>query len=163
VRQKLALFNRSIARINDDVGLEVENLLKLAQGNIQQVADARWQALEEPDVRASAGKVNMPQPLAAHLGLCDFHATLVADDASVLHALVLSAQALPIRDRAEDAGAEKPVALRLECSVIDRLRLRHLAVRPLANLFRRGKTNPNRFKIWCKLRFLFLESKHLFS
>ena len=74
---------------------------------------------------------DVAQPLAAHLGLRDFDAALVADHAAVLHALVLAAEALPVGDRAEDLRAEQPVALRLEGPVVDRLRLGHLAVRPL--------------------------------
>ena len=66
--------------------------------------------------------------LAADLGLGDLDATLVADNPAVLHALVLSAQALPVGDRAEDLGAEKAVPLGLECAVVDGLRLDDLAV-----------------------------------
>src|ERR1043165_5184669 len=68
-----------------------------------------------------------------------FDAALVADHAAVLHALVLAAEALPVGDRAEDLGAEEAVALRFEGAVVDRLRLPHFAVRPRADLFRRGE------------------------
>ena len=72
-----------------------------------------------------------PMPLAAHLGLRDLDAAAVADHAAVADALVLAAGALPVLDRAEDPLAEQAVLLRLERPVVDRLRLRHLAVRPL--------------------------------
>ena len=52
VLDDLALLDRSVAWIDDDVGLEVEDGFELAQGDVEQVADARGQALEEPDVRA---------------------------------------------------------------------------------------------------------------
>ena len=62
------------------------------------------------------------------LDLRDLDAALVADDAAVLHALVLAAEALPVGDRAEDLRAEEAVALRLEGAVVDRLRLGDFAV-----------------------------------
>jgi hypothetical protein len=43
-----------------------------------------------------------------HLALRDLDAALVADDATVLHALELAAEALPVGDRAEDLRAEQP-------------------------------------------------------
>jgi len=61
--------------------------------------------------------------LTADLRQGDFDAALVADDAAVLHALVLAAQAFPVRDRTEDFGAEQAVTLGLEGAVVDGLRL----------------------------------------
>src|SRR5262249_39959401 len=63
---------------------------------------------------------------------------LFADDALVLHPLVLAAQALVVLDGAENARTEQPVALRLEGAVIDGLRLLDLAVGPGQDLFRAG-------------------------
>src|SRR5579863_3552402 len=68
---------------------------------------------------------------------------LLADDALVLHPLVLAAQALIILDRPEDARAEQPVALRLEGAVVYGLRLLDFAVGPGQNLFRRRDRNPD--------------------
>jgi hypothetical protein len=65
----------------------------------------------------------------------------------VLHALVLAAQALPVGDRAEDLGAEKAVALRLERAVVDGLGLGDLAVRPGEDLLRRRQRNANGVEI----------------
>src|SRR6267143_1522798 len=45
---------RNIARIDDDVAFKVQDAFEVAHGNVQQVANARRQALEEPDVRAGA-------------------------------------------------------------------------------------------------------------
>ena len=52
VLDDLALLDGRVAGIDDDVGLEVEHGFELAQADVEQVADARGQALEEPDVRA---------------------------------------------------------------------------------------------------------------
>ena len=138
VRQQVLLLEiRHVAFVDDDVGLEVKDLFEIAKRDVEQVADTRRQSLKEPDVRARAGQLDMAEPLAAHLRLRDFDAALVADHAAVLHPLVFSAETFPIRDRAEDAGTEQPVTFRLECAVVDRFRLGHLAVRPRTDLFRR--------------------------
>src|SRR6185312_781268 len=135
----LALLHGSVAGIHHDVGLGVENGLKLAQRNVQQVADARGQALEEPDMRAGRGELDVAETLTADLRERDFDAALVADDAAVLHALVLAAEALPVCDGTKDAGAEQAIALRLERAVVDGLGLGDLAVRPGADLLRAGE------------------------
>jgi hypothetical protein len=45
-----ALFHRSVAGFDHDVSFEIEHGLKVAQGNIEQMADAAGQPLEEPHV-----------------------------------------------------------------------------------------------------------------
>jgi hypothetical protein len=76
------------------------------------------------------------EALATHFGKGDFDAALVADHAAMLHALVLAAEALPVGDRAEDARAEKPVALRLEGAVVNGLGFSNLTMRPAPDLLR---------------------------
>ena len=104
-------------------------------------------ALHEPDVADRRGQLDVAHALAPHLGPRDLDAALVADDALVAHALVLAAGALPVLRRTEDALAEQAVTLRLERAVVDRLRLRHLAARPGANLLRRGERDAHRVEI----------------
>ena len=82
--------------------------------------------------------------LAAHLALDHLDAALLADHATVLHALVLAAIALVVLDGAEDLGAEEPVPLRLEGPVVDRLRLLHLTEGPLPDLLGRGERDADR-------------------
>jgi hypothetical protein len=53
----------------------------------------------------------------------------------MLEALIFSAQALVILDRAEDLGTEKAVALGLERTIVDGFRLFDFAVRPGPDLF----------------------------
>src|SRR6202022_2027626 len=48
---------------------------------------------------------------------------------------------------AEDALAEETVALGLERAVVDRLGLRYLAGRPVANLFARCESDPDRVEV----------------
>src|ERR1700742_1585281 len=92
------------------------------------------------------GQLDMAHTLAAHLRERDFNAALLADDALVLHALVLAAQAFVILDRPEDAGAEQAIPLRLEGAVVDGLRLLDLAVGPRQNLLRGRDRNPDLVK-----------------
>src|SRR6185437_567316 len=98
-------------RLDHDIALEIEDLLEILERHIEEQADAARQRLQEPDMRDRRGQLDMAHAVAAHLGQGDLDAAFLADDAAVLHALVLAAQALVILDRAKDAGAEQPVPL----------------------------------------------------
>ena len=135
------------AGIDDHESFKIKDALQFAQRDVEQVADAAGQALEEPDMRTGAGQFDMAQALAADARQRYFDAALVADDAAVFHPLVLSAQAFPVGDGAEDAGAEQPVALRLEGPVIDGFRLGDFPMRPASDLFRRGETDPDGIEV----------------
>src|SRR5688500_14049067 len=89
----------------------------------------------------------MTHALAAHFGLRDFDAALFADDAAVLQALVLTAQALVILHGSENLRAEQTVAFRFECAVVDRLRLLYFAERPRTDHFGRSKPDANRVEV----------------
>ena len=104
---------------------EVEDLLEVTQGDLENVADARGQRLQEPNMGHRRSQRDMPHALAAHLGLDNFNAALFADDATMLHALVLAAIAFVVLYRTEDLRAEQPIPLGLECPVVDGLRLLH--------------------------------------
>src|SRR4029077_10249609 len=132
---------RLVVDVRDDRRGEVEDLLELARRDVEQVADAARDALEEPDVRDRRGQVDVAHALAAHLLPRHLDAAALADDALVADALVLPAVALPVLRRTEDALAEEPVPLRLERAVIDRLRLRDLARRPVADLLTRRQSD----------------------
>ena len=80
----------------------------------------------------------MTQALAPHPGQSDFDAALIADDPAMLHALVLSAQALPIGDGPENARAEQTVTFGLKGPVVDGLGLSDFPVRPAPDLLGRG-------------------------
>src|SRR5246127_1683698 len=94
-------------------------------------------------MRDRRGELDVAHALTAHPRQRHLDRTLLADDALVLHALVLAAQALVILDRPEDARAEQPVALGLEGAIVDRLGLFDLAVRPGQNLLRARDRNPD--------------------
>src|SRR5205823_5756360 len=131
----------------DDRGGEVEHLLELARRDVEQVADARRHALEEPDVRDRSGKVDVAHALAADLLPRHLDAAALADDALVADALVLPAVALPVARRPEDALAEEAVPLGLQRAVVDGLRLGDLAHRPVPDLLRRSESDPDRVEV----------------
>src|SRR6202044_3961493 len=127
VLDDVALLDGRVTGIDDNVGLEIEHALQVAERDVEQVADARGQALEKPHVRAGRSQLDVAKALTAHLGDGDFDTALVADDAAVLHALVLAAEAFPVGDGAKDTGAEETVALRLEGAIVDGFRLGDLS------------------------------------
>src|SRR5438270_12944158 len=98
-------------------------------------------------MRARAGELDVAETFAAHARQRHFDAALIAYHAAVFHALVLTAQALPVGDGAEDPGAEQSIALRLEGPVVDGFRLGDFAMRPAPDLFRRGKTDSDGIEV----------------
>src|SRR5947207_2220440 len=105
--EQLALLERGRARVDDHVGLEVEDLLELLERHVEERADARGEALQKPDVGDRRGQVDVAHALAAPLRLDDLAAALLAHHAAVAHALVLAAVALVVLRRAEDLRAEE--------------------------------------------------------
>src|SRR5690606_16812157 len=143
LRQELAELEPRLHRIDDDVGLAVQDLLEILERDVEDVPDAGGQALEEPNVRHGRRQVDVPEALTTHLGLDHLDAALLAHDPPVLHALVLAADALVVLHGPEDLRAEQAVPLRLEGPVVDRLRLLHLTVGPLPNLLGARQGDPN--------------------
>ena len=97
-------------------------------------------------MRNRRSQFDVTHSLTAHFGTCDFYAAAVAYLALEPDLLELSAVALPVLCRSEDAFAEKAVTLRLLCPVVDGFRTFYCAVRPLTNPLRRSKTNFDGFK-----------------
>src|SRR5216684_7132560 len=139
--------NGNFTGIDNDESLEIKNALEIAHGNVQQIADAAGQALEEPHVRAGGSQLDVAEALAADFAQGDFDAALIADNAAVLHPLVLAAQAFPVGDGAKNLGAEEAVALGFESAVVDGLRLGDFAVRPGANFFGTRQADANGIEI----------------
>ncbi len=125
----------------DHVGREVDDLLEVLRGQVQQVAEPARHALEVPDVGHRGGELDVAHPLAAHLGAGDLDATALADDALEAHPLVLAAVALPVPGGTEDLLAEEAVTLGLERAVVDGLRLLDLTVAPRADVVRGGQAD----------------------
>src|SRR5450432_3679726 len=142
-RQQLTVLERGQTRLEHDVIFKIQNPFEILQRHVEQQADARGQRLQEPDVRNRGRQFDMAHALAPDPAQRHFDRALFADDALVLHALVLAAQALVVLDRPEDARAEQAVTLRLEGAVVDGLRLLDFAVRPRQNLLRGRDRDPD--------------------
>src|SRR5581483_436730 len=142
-RQRPRLF----VDVRHDVEREVQDALQIARRKVEQQTDATRCALEIPDMTDGRGQLDVPHALAAHLGAGYLDPALITDDALEADALVLAAGALPVLRRTEDALAEEAILLGLERTIIDCLRLGHLAVAPRANLLRAGETDADGVEI----------------
>src|SRR5690348_17111642 len=145
--QHLAALERGQARIDHHIGFEVQDALDVAQRHVQHQADAGRQRFQKPDMRGGAGQFDVAHALATHLGQRDFGAALLAHHATVLHALVLAAQAFVVLDGPEDGRAEQTVTLRLEGAVVDGFGFLHFAPRPRADQVGRGQRDLDRVEV----------------
>ncbi|MCY1530064.1 hypothetical protein D9M68_652400 [compost metagenome] len=162
VVQQLALLQGGHARVDHHVALEIEHAFDVTQGHVQQQADTGRQGLQEPDVGDRRSQLDVAHALAAHLGQGDFHTALLADHTAVLEALVLAAQALVVLHRAEDLGAEQAIALRLEGTVVDGLRLLHFTEGPGTDHLGRGQTNTDGIELF-DLTLVFQQIQQVFQ
>ena len=89
------------------------------------------------------GKLNVAHSLAANLGARNLNAAAVAYFAFIANSFIFTAVAFPVLLRPEDALAEKSVPLRLKGAVVYCFGLFNFAVRPLADLIGRSKTDSN--------------------
>ena len=137
----------AFARVQHDIGHEIEHLFQVARAHVQQQAHAGGDALEIPDVGHGSGQLDVAQPFPAHLGPGHLHAAAVADDALVAHALIFAAVAFPVPGGAEDAFAEQAVPFRFQSAVVDGLRLFHFAVGPGFYLFRGSQSDAHTVEI----------------
>jgi hypothetical protein len=81
----------------------------------------------------------MSKTFATYFAERDFNPAFIADNASIAGFFVFPAITFPIPHRAEDSLAEKPIFLRLQGSIVYRLRFLNLPVRPAHNSFRRSE------------------------
>jgi hypothetical protein len=105
--EELALLQRSLTWIDDEVILVIDYALELPAAHVNHEADARRHALIEPDVRDWHGEFDVAHALATDAG----EGTSTPQRSQItplcLMPLVLSAGALPIPGGTEDALAEQ--------------------------------------------------------
>ena len=77
-----------------------------------------------------SGKLDVSHSLSSYLCLSDLNAALVAYNALISDALILSAVAFPILCRSEYLLAEESVLFGFLSSIIDGFRFQNFAVRP---------------------------------
>jgi hypothetical protein len=63
-RQQLTVLERGQAGLQNDVVFEIQDPLEILQRHVQQLADARRQRLQEPDVCDRGGQFDMAHALA---------------------------------------------------------------------------------------------------
>ena len=144
--EDLAALKRSEAGVDNYIVCKVQDLLEHSRGKVEHKTHAAGYALEVPDMGDRGGKVDMTHTLTPDLALGDLDAAAVADLALVADLLILTAVALPVLGRSEDAFAEQTVAFGLEGTVVDGLRLLDLAVGPAADHIRGGNAYLYRVK-----------------
>src|SRR4051812_31566163 len=119
-----------LTRIDDDVIRIVDDLLEIAERQVDEIPHRTRKSLEEPDVRDGYGELDVTHALATDAAQGDFDAAAIADHSTVANSLVFTAVAFPVLDRTEDALAEQAVLFGLERAVVDGFGLEHLAPRP---------------------------------
>ncbi len=141
----LGNLETGIARIQNDIGSEIQHFFKGAGRNIQNHTHAAGNAAEIPDMADRRGQCDMPHALTAHLSAGNLHAALIAYLflIAVFDAFIFAAVALPVLRRAKDAFAEQAVPFGLQGAVVNGFRLCYLAVGPFENLFGRGHADLN--------------------
>ena len=144
IAEDLTFLERGVAGLDDHPVLVVENALEFARRLVEQKPDARGGALEEPDVAYGNGKLDVAHALTAHGSESNLDSAAVADHTLVLDALVLAAGALPVLRRSEDLLAEETFLLGTVGTVVDRLGILYLAVRPSADRLGRSELNLDR-------------------
>ncbi len=162
VVEQLSFLERGHARIDDDVAFEIKHALDVTQGHVQQQADTARQRLQEPDVCNGRSQLNVGHTLTAHLGQRNFNAALLTDNAAMLEALVLTAQALIVLDRAKDLGAEQAVALGLERTIVDGLWLLDFTKGPGTDHLGRSQCNLDGIELF-DLTLVFQQIQQVFQ
>ena len=97
-----------------------------------------------------ARQFDVTHALTTNLSQGDFNATLFTDDAAVLQALVLTAQALVVLNGAENTRTEQTIALGFESTVVNGFGLLHFAKRPATNFFGAGQADANGVELVCR-------------
>ena len=116
------------ARLDYYIFFVVYYRIKFLGWHPQQVTNLVRQGAEVPNVCHGHHQFNMSGSLAAHFLFRDLNATAVADDSLVTNTLVLTASALVVFRRTEDAFTEQAIPLGLVGTVIDCFRFGHLTV-----------------------------------
>ena len=146
--QNLAAFDAGhIAGIDNDVILVVDDAFQVAGGQVEHEADAAGHTLVEPDVSHRHSQIDVAHALTTHAGGSHLHAAAVTDHALVLGALVAATGAFHVAGRAEDAFAEQTTLLRLEGTVVNRLRVLDLAAGPAQDIIRAGHGDANLIEV----------------
>src|ERR1035437_257602 len=98
-------------------------------------------------MRHGSRKFNMSETFTTYLRASDLNSAAVTNYALVTNLLILSAVTLPVFLRPENTLAEKPVAFRFQCTVINSFRFLNLSMSPSFDDLRRSQSDANGFEI----------------
>ena len=111
-----------------------------------------------------ARQLDVAHPLAPHFRHCDFHATFLANHATMFQPFVFSTQAFVIAGRAEKLGAKQAVPFRFERPVVDGFGLLDFTIGPRTDLIWRRDSYTDGIKIFTLTRLMYQAKKvfHVF-
>jgi hypothetical protein len=144
IQEVFVLQDGRSARIENDMGGEIDDFLELLRGDIKHEAHPRRDALQIPNMGAGRNELNVAKALASPLFRDDLDTALFAGDALVTDLLVFAAMAFVVFGRTEDLFAEETSHLRLLGAIVDGLRFGDLAMAPAADGVRGSKTHLHR-------------------
>ena len=127
VRLHDALFLKFLVGFSHHERIKIEDVLNLPCGEFAERADARWDTLEEPDMRDRGCELDVAHPFPADVLARDFHAAPVADNTFVLNPFIFPAVTLPVFGRPENCLTEEALEFGTEGAVVNRLCLLYLA------------------------------------
>src|SRR5690606_34608427 len=139
---------------NDHVCSEVDDLFEVLRRHVEQVSQARRNALDVPDAGDGRSQLNLPHALPARGGPGDLNATARAHDALEADTLVLATGASLVTARCEDLFAEQTILLGLQRAVVDCLGLLDLTVRPTTDVVSGSQANAKLVKCCYVEQFL---------
>ena len=116
--------------------LEIENLLELFEGHIENCANLARQTLQKPDMGNRCGEFDMAETFPPDFRLNNLHAAFFADNTAMLHAFVFAAITLEILYRTKYLCTKQPIPFRFKGPVIDGFRLFNLTMRPIHDFLR---------------------------
>ena len=113
----------NILGIENDITFKINDMFQFLGTDFKQHTDARRYAPEKPDMGHFGIQFDMPHAFAAYRRQSDLHSTLFTNYSLVFQALVFAAQTAKILGGTEYLGAEQPITLGLESTVIYGFRL----------------------------------------
>ena len=135
------LLTLECAGTDYDVFLVVDDGVEFLSRDTEERSHLGRQGAEIPYMGYGHNEFDMTHALAAHFLLGDLNSASFAYDAFITDTLVLTAMALEILGRTEDALAEQTIALRFIGTIVDSFRFEHLSGRALHNLIGGSETN----------------------
>ena len=128
--EKLALFKRSAAWVNNNKVLVVNDTLQSARSHVEHESQTRWHAFIEPDVRDRHSEVDVAHAFTTHTGEGNLHTASVADHTLVFDTLIFTARALPVTGRTENTLTEEAALFWFEGAIVDGLGIFYLSLAP---------------------------------